>query len=55
MLADIQTIQALGDLLEQAQERLDDNLSQLPEWEAEQELAALDGLWRLYQSLLAQA
>lgn len=50
-----QAIRALGDLLEMAQERLDDSLHLLPEDDASREMQALDELWSLYQALLAQA
>lgn len=49
----ISAIRAFGDLLEQAQERLDKALHMLPEDEAASELESLDELWQLYQSLSA--
>jgi hypothetical protein len=53
MNLDLPTVTALGDLLEVAQERLDDNLHMLDEDDAKQEMRALDALWAHYQELLA--
>jgi len=49
---DFEAISAFGDLLEQAQERLDHNIGQLEEEDAERELRCLDKLWAHYQELL---
>lgn len=45
-------VSALGDLLEQAQERLDKALHMLDEEDAQREMNALDKLWAHYQQLL---
>jgi hypothetical protein len=49
---DPSTITAFGDLLEQAQERLDDAMHMLDEEDVERETKALDNLWELYQRLM---
>lgn len=52
MKLDIATLVTFGDLLEQAQENINDALHFMPEKEATEELRKLDNLWALYQSLL---
>ena len=49
---DYPVVSALGDLLEQAQERLDKALHMLDEEDAQREMDALDKLWAHYQQLL---
>lgn len=49
---DFSVVSALGDLLEQAQERLDKALHMLDEEDAQREMDALDKLWSHYQQLL---
>lgn len=49
---DFTVVSALGDLLEQAQERLDKALHMLDAEDAQREMDALDKLWSHYQQLL---
>lgn len=49
---DLFAVTALGDLLEDAQSRIDDTMHDLPEDAVKRELAALDALWAHYQELL---
>lgn len=48
----LSAVTALGDLLEDAQSRLDGAMHYLPEDAVQRELAALDALWAHYQQLL---
>lgn len=50
---DLPTIATLGDLLEEAQQRLDDALSSINDDEYKEELRKLDLLWAHYQNLLS--
>ena len=48
---DLPTITTLGDLLEEAQQRLDD--ASMKDDDFEEELRKLDSLWAHYQNLLS--